>query len=63
MAAIHVARGATDRDMIIKIEGSYDGHHDAVMVCCYPELDELGPLREPEPASPSARATRRRWSS
>ena len=37
MAAIHLARGATDRDLIIKVEGSYDGHHDAVMVSCYPD--------------------------
>src|SRR3954467_11168715 len=49
MSAIHVARGATNRDLIIKIEGSYDGHHDAVMVSCYPELDELGPRESPNP--------------
>ncbi len=49
MSAIHLARGATDRDYIIKVEGSYDGHHDAVMVSCYPTLDELGPLESPNP--------------
>ncbi len=49
MAAIHLARGATDRDHIIKVEGSYDGHHDAVMVSCYPELEELGPRESPNP--------------
>ena len=49
MSAIHVARGATGRDLIIKVEGSYDGHHDAVMVSCYPELDEMGPAEEPTP--------------
>jgi len=49
MSAIHLARGATDRDLIIKIEGSYDGHHDAVMVSCYPELNELGPREDPNP--------------
>lgn len=49
MSAIHLARGATDRDLIIKIEGSYDGHHDAVMVSCYPDLDELGPRESPNP--------------
>jgi glutamate-1-semialdehyde 2,1-aminomutase len=49
MSAIHLARGATGRDLIIKIEGSYDGHHDAVMVSCYPELDELGPRESPTP--------------
>lgn len=47
MAALHLARGATGRDLIIKVEGSYDGHHDAVMVSCYPELDELGPRENP----------------
>ena len=51
MAAIHVARGATDREHIIKVEGSYDGHHDAVMVSCYPDLDELGPLESPNPVA------------
>lgn len=49
MSAVHLARGATGRDLIIKVEGSYDGHHDAVMVSCYPELDELGPVEEPTP--------------
>ena len=49
MSAIHLARGATERDLIVKIEGSYDGHHDAVMVSCYPELDELGPRESPNP--------------
>jgi glutamate-1-semialdehyde 2,1-aminomutase len=49
MAAIHLARGATDRDLIIKVEGSYDGHHDAVMVSCYPEIDQLGPRDDPNP--------------
>jgi glutamate-1-semialdehyde 2,1-aminomutase len=51
MAAIHLARGATERDLIIKVEGSYDGHHDAVMVSCYPELDELGPRESPNPVA------------
>ncbi len=49
MSAIHLARGAAGRDLIVKIEGSYDGHHDAVMVSCYPELDELGPREDPNP--------------
>ena len=29
MDAVHLARGATGRDTILKIEGSYHGHHDA----------------------------------
>ncbi len=49
MSAIHLARGATDRDYIIKVEGSYDGHHDAVMVSSYPGLEEIGPLERPNP--------------
>jgi glutamate-1-semialdehyde 2,1-aminomutase len=31
MDAIRVARGATGRDIVLKIEGSYHGHHDTVM--------------------------------
>jgi glutamate-1-semialdehyde 2,1-aminomutase len=47
MTAVHLARGATGRDLIIKIEGSYHGHHDAVMVSVYPGLDEIGKRDEP----------------
>ena len=32
MDAIRIARGVTGRDTILKILGSYHGHHDAVMV-------------------------------
>ena len=32
MDAIRIARGVTGRDTIVKILGSYHGHHDAVMV-------------------------------
>src|ERR671926_278453 len=47
MDAIHLARGATGRDVVLKIEGSYHGHHDAVMVSVRPPLDALGPRDEP----------------
>jgi glutamate-1-semialdehyde 2,1-aminomutase len=47
MDAIHVARGATGRDTILKIEGSYHGHHDAVMVSVYPPLEALGERDDP----------------
>jgi len=47
MAAVHLARGATGRDTMLKIEGSYHGHHDAVMVSVYPELEELGDRDDP----------------
>jgi glutamate-1-semialdehyde 2,1-aminomutase len=42
MDAIHLARAATGRDLVLKIEGSYHGHHDAVMVSVRPPLDQLG---------------------
>jgi glutamate-1-semialdehyde 2,1-aminomutase len=47
MDAIHLSRGATGRDAILKIEGSYHGHHDAVMVSVYPALEELGERDDP----------------
>ena len=36
MDAIHLARGLTGRDVIVKIEGTYHGHHDAVMISVKP---------------------------
>jgi glutamate-1-semialdehyde 2,1-aminomutase len=47
MDAVHLARGATGRDMLLKIEGSYHGHHDAVMVSVYPPLEALGGRDDP----------------
>jgi glutamate-1-semialdehyde 2,1-aminomutase len=47
MDAVHLARGATGRDVILKIEGSYHGHHDAVMVSVYPALEDLGERDDP----------------
>ena len=47
MDAVHLARGATGRDMLLKIEGSYHGHHDAVMVSVYPPLEALGERDDP----------------
>ncbi len=32
MSALRLARGATGRDKIIKFEGNYHGHHDALLV-------------------------------
>jgi glutamate-1-semialdehyde 2,1-aminomutase len=47
MDAVHLARGTTGRDVILKIEGSYHGHHDAVMVSVYPPLEALGERDDP----------------
>ncbi len=45
--AIHVARAIRGYDHIIKMESSYHGHHDAVMVSVGPELAEAGPRDRP----------------
>ena len=42
MDAIRIARGLTGRDTIVKIFGSYHGHHDAVMVSIGVPYDEIG---------------------
>jgi glutamate-1-semialdehyde 2,1-aminomutase len=47
MDAVHLMRAITGRDLIVKIEGSYHGHHDAVMVSMYSDVDELGPRERP----------------
>jgi glutamate-1-semialdehyde 2,1-aminomutase len=41
MDAIRVARAATGRDTIVKMEGSYHGHHDSVLFSVVPESDVL----------------------
>jgi glutamate-1-semialdehyde 2,1-aminomutase len=51
MDAIRIARGLTGRDPILKIMGSYHGHHDAVMVSIGGEGDEIGPREAPIPLS------------
>jgi glutamate-1-semialdehyde 2,1-aminomutase len=42
MDAIRIARAYTGRDTIMKIFGSYHGHHDAVMVSIGVEYDQIG---------------------
>ena len=42
MDAIRIARGATGRETIVKIFGSYHGHHDGVMVSIGVEYDKIG---------------------
>ena len=52
MDAVHLMRAITGRDVIIKVEGCYHGHHDSVQVSVQPEPDEMG---EPDrPASAPA---------
>jgi glutamate-1-semialdehyde 2,1-aminomutase len=47
MDAIRVARAATGRDVVCKIEGSYHGHHDAVMFSVLPNADLMGGRERP----------------
>jgi glutamate-1-semialdehyde 2,1-aminomutase len=43
MDAIRIARGLTGRETIVKIAGSYHGHHDGVMVSIGTQVTDLGP--------------------
>jgi glutamate-1-semialdehyde 2,1-aminomutase len=47
MDAVHLMRAVTGRRKILKIEGTYHGHHDSVMVSVYNDPDELGPPDRP----------------
>ncbi|HYM49336.1 MAG TPA: aspartate aminotransferase family protein [Candidatus Limnocylindrales bacterium] len=48
--AVRLARGFTGRDRLIKIEGSYHGHHDSVFVSVEPmPKDKIGPADDPVP--------------
>ena len=55
MDAVHLMRAITGRDLIIKIEGCYHGHHDSVQVSVCPESDEddRGPAERPN-SSPAS---------
>jgi glutamate-1-semialdehyde 2,1-aminomutase len=45
--AVRVARGFTGRDRLIKIEASYHGHHDSLLVSVEPARDLMGPVDQP----------------
>jgi len=45
--AVRIARGFTGRERLIKIEASYHGHHDALMVSVEPPPDKMGPADAP----------------
>jgi glutamate-1-semialdehyde 2,1-aminomutase len=47
MDAVHLMRAATGRDLVVKVEGCYHGHHDSVEVSVLPEADEAGPADRP----------------
>ena len=45
--AVRIMRATTGRDLILKIEGTYHGHHDALMVSVFPPEDKAGPRDHP----------------
>jgi glutamate-1-semialdehyde 2,1-aminomutase len=54
MDAVHLMRSITGRDLIIKVEGGYHGHHDSVQVSVMPDPDEAGPADRPASAPSSS---------
>ena len=47
MDAVHLMRAITGRDLIIKVEGCYHGHHDSVQVSVTPDPEDVGPAGKP----------------
>lgn len=47
MEAVRLARAHTGRSKIVKIEGSYHGHHDTVMMSTKPSPEQAGPYEHP----------------
>ena len=47
MDAVHLMRAITGRDLIVKVEGCYHGHHDSVMVSVSNGKEEIGPADRP----------------
>ena len=47
LECVRVMRAYTGRDILLKIEGSYHGHHDAVMVSVAPPADKIGDYDDP----------------
>ena len=53
MEAVHLMRAITSRDLIIKVEGCYHGHHDSVQVSVMPDVALAGPPERPNPVPES----------
>ncbi|MGH7722629.1 MAG: aspartate aminotransferase family protein [Candidatus Dormibacteria bacterium] len=45
--AVRLARGFTGRERLVKIEASYHGHHDSLLVSVEPAADLMGPAGQP----------------
>jgi len=47
LEAVRLMRAVTGRDVVIKIEGSYHGHHDSLMFSVIPDPELIGPREHP----------------
>lgn len=47
LEAGRLMRAATGRDMLLKIEGTYHGHHDSLMFSVIPDPELIGPREHP----------------
>jgi glutamate-1-semialdehyde 2,1-aminomutase len=47
LEAIRLMRANTRRDMVVKIEGTYHGHHDSIMFSVAPDRSQIGPREHP----------------
>ena len=51
MDAVHLMRTVTGRELLLKVEGGYHGHHDSVQVSVMPAADEIGSRDHPNRVS------------
>jgi glutamate-1-semialdehyde 2,1-aminomutase len=47
LEAVRLMRANTGRDLIVKIEGTYHGHHDSLMFSVVPDPERIGPREHP----------------
>ena len=47
LEAVRLMRATTGRDLVIKIEGTYHGHHDSLMFSVIPDPEFMGPREHP----------------
>ncbi len=47
LEAVRLMRATTGRDLIVKIEGTYHGHHDSLMFSVVPDPAKIGPRDHP----------------
>jgi len=53
MYAVRVARSATGKSDIVKVEGGYHGSYDPFVVSSKPSLDKAGDAESPTPVADS----------